>query len=156
MPRIKQTAKITPFGRSKIQKVMSSKKQSAKAPVEIKTTKRRWRSGTVAKREIKKLSRSTHPLIHKSPFRRLVREIAQEFKADTKFSLQAMQALQEGVEDFLPELFTKADIAREHRGCETMMKKDLVLASYLSYKCMDMRRRRVRDFVCASNTEGDL
>jgi histone H3/H4 len=53
----------------------------------------RWRSGTVAKREIRKLSRSTHLLFPRRPFQRLVREIAQDYK-DIRFTTGSMQAIQ--------------------------------------------------------------
>jgi histone H3 len=47
---------------------------------------RRYRPGTVALREIRKYQKSTELLIRKSPFQRLVREIAQWFKTDVRFS----------------------------------------------------------------------
>ena len=45
----------------------------------------RFRPGTVALREIRKFQKSTELLIRKLPFQRLVREIAQEIKADLRF-----------------------------------------------------------------------
>ncbi len=42
----------------------------------------RYRSGTVALREIHKYQKSTKLLIRKAPFQRLVREIAIGFKSD--------------------------------------------------------------------------
>ena len=47
----------------------------------------------MAKREIRKLSRSTHLLFPKRPFQRLVREIAQDYK-DIRFTTGSMQAIQ--------------------------------------------------------------
>jgi histone H3 len=41
----------------------------------------RFRPGTVALREIRRYQKSTELLIRKLPFQRLVREIAQDFKA---------------------------------------------------------------------------
>ena len=41
---------------------------------------RRYRPGTVALREIRRYQKSTELLIHKLPFRRLVREITQDFR----------------------------------------------------------------------------
>jgi histone H3 len=40
----------------------------------------RFRPGTVALREIHRYQKPTELLIHKLPFQRLVREIAQDFK----------------------------------------------------------------------------
>jgi hypothetical protein len=47
----------------------------------------RFRPGTVALREIRKLQRSTDLLIPKLPFQRLVRELAQDFKVFIFFFL---------------------------------------------------------------------
>lgn len=52
------------------------------------------RPGTVALREIRKYQKSTDLLIRKLPFQRLVREIAQDFKADLRFQNSAILALQ--------------------------------------------------------------
>ena len=41
---------------------------------------RRYRPGTVALREIRRYQQSTHTLIKKAPFQRLVREIVAKFK----------------------------------------------------------------------------
>jgi histone H3 len=45
----------------------------------------RYRPGTVALREIRKYQKSTELLVRKLPFQRLVREIAQDYKADLRF-----------------------------------------------------------------------
>ena len=59
----------------------------------LKCMQSRWKSGTVAKREIRKLSRTTHLLFPKRPFQRLVREIAQDFK-DIRFTKGSMGVIQ--------------------------------------------------------------
>uniref|UniRef100_A0A8C1VG38 Core Histone H2A/H2B/H3 domain-containing protein n=1 Tax=Cyprinus carpio TaxID=7962 RepID=A0A8C1VG38_CYPCA len=48
-----------------------------------------YRPGTVALREICRYQKSTELLIHKLPFQRLVREIAQDFKTDLCFQSSA-------------------------------------------------------------------
>ncbi len=45
---------------------------------------RSYRPGTVALREIRRYQKSTELLIRKAPFLRLVREVAQDFKADLR------------------------------------------------------------------------
>jgi histone H3 len=65
------------------------------------TKKRRFKSGTVALRDIRKTQRSVELLIRKLPFERLVREIAQEYKCDLNFKPEAFRAIQEGTEAFL-------------------------------------------------------
>lgn len=49
---------------------------------------------TVALREICSYQKSTELLIHKLPFQRLIREIAQDFKTDLLFKSAAFGALQ--------------------------------------------------------------
>ena len=64
-----------------------------------------YRPGTVALREIRKYQKTTDLLIRKLPFQRLVREIAQESKADLRFQSAAIGALQEASEAYLVSLF---------------------------------------------------
>ena len=52
-----------------------------------------YRPGTVALREIHCYQKSTELLIRKLPFKRLVREIAQDFKTDLQFQPGAIGAL---------------------------------------------------------------
>jgi histone H3/H4 len=95
------------------------------APVSDKK-KRRWKSGTVANREIRKLQNSTVQLIPKEPFKRLVREIAASLShGDIRFSMTSMQALQESTETFIIERFQKADLARRFAKRKTLEKGDL-------------------------------
>lgn len=54
------------------------------------TKPHRYRPGTVALREIRPYQKSTHFLIRKLPFQRLVREIAQDFKTDLRFQSAAI------------------------------------------------------------------
>ena len=53
----------------------------------------RFRPGTVALREIRKYQKTTDLLIRKLPFQRLVREVAQEYKAEVRFQSGAVLAL---------------------------------------------------------------
>lgn len=55
---------------------------------------RRFRPGTVALREIRHYQKSTDLLLRKLPFQRLIREIAQDFRADLRFQSAAIGALQ--------------------------------------------------------------
>ena len=54
----------------------------------------RWRPGTVALREVRKLQKSTDLLIAKAPFSRLVREVAETHKAGLRFQASAVAAIQ--------------------------------------------------------------
>ncbi|KAI5010621.1 hypothetical protein ZWY2020_012758 [Hordeum vulgare] len=74
----------------------------------------RFRPGTVALREIRKYQKSTELLIHKLPFQRLVREIAQDFKTDLRFQSSAFSVLQEATEAYLVGLFEDTNLCAIH------------------------------------------
>ena len=78
---------------------------------------RRFRPGTVALREIRKL-----------PFQRIVKEIAHDFKSDIRFQSQAILALQESVEAYIVSLFEDTNLCAIHAKRVTIMPKDMELA----------------------------
>ena len=88
----------------------------------------RYRPGTVAIREIRKYQKSTELLIRKLPFQRLVREIAQEFRADLRFQSSAILAMQEASESYLVGLFEDSNLCALHSKRVTIMPKDMELA----------------------------
>jgi histone H3 len=88
----------------------------------------RFRPGTVALREIRKYQKSSELLIRKLPFQRLVRDIAQDFKADLRFQASAIAALQEAAEAFLVNLFEDTNLCAIHARRVTIMAKDMQLA----------------------------
>lgn len=88
----------------------------------------RWRPGTVALREIRRYQQSTELLIRRLPFQRLVREVAQEYKADLRFQSTAVQAIQEASEAYLVGLFEDTNLCAIHAKRVTIMVKDLQLA----------------------------
>ena len=88
----------------------------------------RFRPGTVALREIRKYQKTTDLLIRKLPFQRLVREIAQDFKADLRFQSLAIAALQEASEAYLVGLFEDTNLCAIHARRVTIMPKDIQLA----------------------------
>ena len=91
----------------------------------------RFRPGTVALREIRKYQKSTELLIRKLPFQRLVKEIAQDFKADLRFQSNALEALQEACEDYLVHLFEDTNLCAIHAKRVTVMPRDMQLARRL-------------------------
>ncbi|KAL7668994.1 hypothetical protein ACOME3_009670 [Neoechinorhynchus agilis] len=88
----------------------------------------RYKAGTVAVREIRRYQRSTELLIKKTPFQRLVREIAQDIKPDLRFQSQAIGALQEATEAFMVRMFEDANLCAIHGKRVTIMPKDIQLA----------------------------
>jgi histone H3 len=91
----------------------------------------RYRPGTVALREIRRYQKSTELLIRKLPFQRLVREVAQDFKADLRFQSHAIMALQEASEAYLVSLFEDTNRCCIHAKRVTIMPKDMQLARRL-------------------------
>ena len=95
--------------------------------------KRRYRPGTKALMEIKALQKTTHLLLRKLPFARLVREIAVKIKGidDLRWQSRALEALQTAAEDFLIALFEDANLCAIHGKRVTIQVKDMQLAKRL-------------------------
>ncbi|KAI1203177.1 histone-fold-containing protein [Nemania serpens] len=93
--------------------------------------RRRYRPGTVALREIRKLQNSTDLLMRKLPFARLVREIALNIRPrdeGMRWQSQALLALQEAAEAFIVHLFEDTNLCAIHAKRVTIMQKDIQLA----------------------------
>ena len=103
----------------------------------VSGTRIKWSRGfrfipcTNPSREIRKYQRSTELLIKKTPFRRLVREIAQGIREDLRFQSSAVEALQEAAEAYLISLFEDARRAAVHARRVTIKPKDVALARRL-------------------------
>ena len=91
-------------------------------------SKRRYKPGTVALRQIRKYQKTTNPLIRKLPFQRLVREIAQDFRSHLRFQQSAILALQEASEAYLVGLFMDTNLLAIHSKRVTIFPKDMQLA----------------------------
>eukprot|EP00124_Ichthyophonus_hoferi_P000380 Ihof_evm19s13 gene=Ihof_evmTU19s13 len=75
------------------------------APMET-PTKRRYRPGTKALREIRQYQKGTELLIRKLPFSRLIKEIQWEMcSKQFRWTVDAIMALQEAAEGYLVSLF---------------------------------------------------
>ena len=96
--------------------------------VPAKNKKTLYRLGTLALLEIRKYQQSTHCLIRKLPFQRLMREIAQDFKTDLHFQSSAIMALQEAAEVYLVGLFEDTNLCAIHAKRVMIMPKDIQLA----------------------------
>jgi histone H3 len=90
--------------------------------------KHRYRPGTVALREIRKEQSRGDLLIRGAPFRRLVREIADDVRLDTRFQPDAFLAIQEAVEQYAIDLFQVSNLVAIHAERPTIQAKDLKLA----------------------------
>nr|UXY88283.1 histone H3 [Cryptomonas curvata] len=128
MARTKQTARKSTGNKvPKKQLVQKTAKKSTINSIELKKS-HRYKPGTVALREIRKLQKSTELLIRRLPFQRLVRELAQDFRNDLRFQSSAVLALQEAAEAYLVALFEDTNLCAIHAKRVTIMPKDIQLA----------------------------
>ena len=93
---------------------------------------RRFKSGTVALREICHYQKSTELLCHKLPVSRLIRELAQDFKTDLRWQASAIAALHEAMEAYMVGLFVLCCI---HARWVTIMPKDMQLSHHIRGEC---------------------
>ncbi|KAF7138642.1 hypothetical protein RHSIM_Rhsim07G0204700 [Rhododendron simsii] len=131
MARTKQTARKSHGGKAPRKhlavKVAQCVRKSVPTTGGVKKP-HRFKPGTVALREIRKYQKGTDLLIRKLPFQRLIREIAQDFKADLRFQSHAVLALQEAAEAYLVGLFEDTNLCAIHAKRVTIMPKDIQLA----------------------------
>ena len=121
------------MSRTKTTAVAKSAKSSEKVAKTEKKAKKsfRWRPGTVALRQIKKLQRSTELLVRKAPFQRLVRELATGHKDGLKWAASAVAALQEATEAYVTGLLSDSNLIALHAKRVTLLSRDVQLARRL-------------------------
>jgi histone H3 len=128
MARTKQTARKSTGGKAPRKELARKAARRSEPSTGGVKKPHRFRPGTVALREIRRYQKSTNLLIRKSAFQRLVREIAQDFKADLRFQSHALMALQEASEAYLTSLFEDTNLCAIHAKRVTIMPKDIQLA----------------------------
>ena len=98
-------------------------------PKEQKQTKKRFRPSDRWQYEVRKYQRSTDLLIRKLPFARLVKEISTEMSThEFRWSVNAVEALQQASESFLVGLLEDGLLCTIHAKRVTLMRKDIQLA----------------------------
>jgi histone H3 len=100
------------------------KRPTALTPVKMRRA-RRFHPGTVALREIRRLQKSTTLLLRKLPFSRIVREICQDIKVDTRIKRATFAALQEATEAYMIAEFERAHLIAIHSKRVSLQAKDL-------------------------------
>ncbi|KAL8514463.1 hypothetical protein ACS0TY_013541 [Phlomoides rotata] len=128
MTRTKQTPHKSTCGKApRKQLVTKAPRKSGSATSGVKKP-HHYNPRTAALRKIDKYQKNTELLIHKLPFRHLVREITQDFKTDLRFQSYAVFALQEAAEAYLVGLFEDTNLCTIHAKKVTIMSKDIQLA----------------------------
>jgi histone H3 len=128
MARTKEIARKSTGGKAPRKQLATKAAQKAAPVTGVIKKPRRYRPGTVALREIRKYQKSTHLLLRKLPFQRLVREIAQSIKDNVRFQSAAIYALQEATEAYTVGLFEDTNRCAIHARRVTIMPKDMQLA----------------------------
>lgn len=95
--------------------------------------RRRFRPGTQARREIKKLQRSTDLLIRKKPFREAVRATAKDLRsAGIRFTKNAIPTLHLWMEQYLVNVLQNANKLADHRKQKTAIPRDVQMVLLLT------------------------
>ena len=91
-----------------------------------KTGDRRYKSGTIAIKDIKKYQKMGNTLIFaKQPFEKFVRQIISDHKTNVKISKNVFSIIQYVIEDYLVNFFIDANAAAIHAGRVKLMVQDL-------------------------------
>ena len=127
-PASKKSAKSkSPKSKAKSAAKKSATKKKSAAPGGV-AKPHRFHPGTVALREIRRFQKSTELLIRRLPFQRLVREVAQDYKTDLRFSAAAIDAHQNIVEHYLVDLLEDTNLIAIHAKRVTIHPKDIQAA----------------------------
>ncbi len=101
--------------------------QQGPAPGGVRRT-RRYRPGTRALMNVRKMQKSTDALIPRAPLKELVKEISRDFLADTRLGEKALDLIQQNLESFLISLLSRALLCAIHAKRESVQPRDLQLA----------------------------
>merc|ERR1712083_1096080 len=129
-PKAKPSTSTQKGQKRKISKE-SSNQPTTSTPKTKPKSKRRFRPGTVALKEIRKYQKTTNLLIPKLSFSKLIREICCSFipgSTQMRFKSSAVLALQESAEFYLSNLFEESMLCAIHAKRVTLMAADMKLA----------------------------
>ena|SRR3990167_1058790 len=91
-------------------------------------TKRKYRPGMRALRDIKMYQRSTNLLLPKAALLRVIRDMTAKIFPEARYSDAAVNAIQNCVESHMIGLFEDTNLCAIHAGRATIMTKDMRLA----------------------------
>ncbi|XP_027918373.1 histone H3-like centromeric protein cnp1 isoform X2 [Vigna unguiculata] len=151
MARVKHTPASLKVGKKKVSRASTSTPQqspatrsrrraqeeepqeaAAAAPQTQGRKKKRSKPGTAALREIRHFQKSCKLLIPAAPFIRCVKQITHQFSTEvSRWTPEAVVALQEAAEECLVHLFEDGMLCAIHARRITLMTKDIQLARRL-------------------------
>lgn len=88
----------------------------------------KWRPGTKALMNMKKLQKNSELLIQHAPFSRLVRSVAEKHQGDLRCTAEFLSALQSFVENRMVRVMSSANRIALHSNRETVYARDVELA----------------------------
>lgn len=127
MARTKQTARKSTGGKKPREQLATKASKAAHAKSGSKKPYR-YRPGTVAIQEMKRLQSTTAKLVPRAPFVRLIREEQLNYLRDVRGTAASDDALIEMAEDYLVGLMDHSCLLAIHRKKKTIYPKDMVLA----------------------------
>lgn len=130
MARTKQTARKSTGGKAP-RKQLATKAARKSAIPSSGIKKPRYKTGTVALKEIRRYQKSTEFLIRKLPFQRICKRLCQQQNVEMRFQVNALEVFQEAAEGFLVGFFEDARHCATHAKRVTVMPKDLALVMKL-------------------------
>ena len=98
-------------------------------PTPAKKRKYRLHPGTKALREIKKMQKTTHTLLPRTTFERLVREIVADFSSTMRLRHGAVDALQQAIEQYVVDVLKCSNGYAVHARRKTISVPDLQAAT---------------------------
>ena len=124
---------VVPYVHSQLLPKKGAKPKTTRVAAEGEKLEHKYRPGTVALRNIKKYQKQSECLmLAKAPFQRLIREIAQDFETDARFSQDAMVALQMEGEAYLGKVLTGANLSAIHAKRVRVAPKDIQISRRLA------------------------
>ena len=98
-----------------------------KRAAEPEKRKHRWRPGTVALREVRRLQRSVDLVLQRLPVARVIRECAVDHDPTAKFAAKAIAIIHEALEMQMVRDMELSHLATRHRRCMTVSAIDSTL-----------------------------
>ena len=112
----------------KIKKTKAGEGSDSEQPEAVDgRSKRRWHPGTVALRDINYYQKKYHgPVLKKAPVKRLIREIGDDYKANMRWTTQALLAVHTAAEAYTTEILEKANTLSCDMGSKGLTIKALL------------------------------
>lgn len=107
--------------------------QKKKPKPHVEQRKRRFRPGTVARREVIRLQRQPPVLIRKSPLERLLKVLCVDIDPKIRFRPPAVMALRQAVQNYVVKLVHDANLISPH---PTVTAKQMELVQRIRGECI--------------------